>query len=642
MDLPTSLTIASLLLLGFFAQWLAWRVRLPAILFLLLIGLLLGPVFDVLNPSEAMGDLLFPLVSLAVAVILFEGSMTLRFEELSGVGAVIRNLVTVGVAVTWAGLALSAHYLVGLPWDLALLFGAIGSVTGPTVIMPMLRSLRPNAAVSNVLRWEGIIIDPVGALLAVLVFEAIVSGQEADPVIVFGELVLTGTVLGAIGAGLFSILLKRHWLPEYLLNYGALAWMLVIYTTSNAIMEESGLLAVTVMGILLANVKSVYIESILDFKEDLSVLLISMLFIVLAARVDFDTLMGVIWPALGVLAIAKLIIRPLAVWISTMRSGLTRGDRALLAWIAPRGIVAAAVASLFALRLSESGETQAELIVPLIFMLIIGTVVIESATGSWLARRLGVSASGPRGLFVVGANRVSLAITQALLDQGKQVLIADTDAEGLRQARMMGAQTYYGNPLSEHADRHLELTNYGTLLAMSLRAEMNTLVCTRFRPEFGASRVYALQISKDGGKRSSSALALPLQALTLFADDVTWSQLAGLLAKGGRIRSTPLTREYSYENYLSKRGETIIPLFAFDEDDVLRVASAREPLKPEPGWTVMSLVYSPDEPSKAEKKRAARDDQAAARPTDSAADNAPPADTGDGSTPGSPSPAAGT
>lgn len=303
------------------SQWLAWRLRLPAILFLLLSGIVAGPLLGWLDPDEMFGPLLFPLVSLAVALILFEGSLTLHFSEWKEIGTVVHRMVTIGALSTWGVIALAAHYLLDFSWEMALLFGTLTLVTGPTVIVPMLRVVRPKAAVANILRWEGIVIDPIGALLAVVVYSFIISSGEGDGWLhslqTFGGVILCGSLFGILGGWALGIVLRRHWLPDYLHNLATLAAVLGVFIASNRVMHESGLLAVTLMGMGLANMKGVDVRQILHFKENLSVLLISGLFILLAARLDINALLGLGPAALLVLLLIQFVARPLNVALST-------------------------------------------------------------------------------------------------------------------------------------------------------------------------------------------------------------------------------------------------------------------------------------------------------------------------------------
>ncbi|KZC42717.1 UNVERIFIED_ORG: sodium:proton antiporter, partial [Rhodanobacter sp. FW104-R5] len=412
-------------MIGFLAQWLAWRVKLPAILFLLLAGIVLGPVGGVLDPDKVLGRLLFPTVSLAVALILFEGSLTLRFHELPGIGKAVRGLVSYGAVASLLLLALAAHLVAGLAWPIALLFGALACVTGPTVIAPMLRTLRPNARIANTLRWEGIVIDPLGALFAVLVYEAIVSRQEGHTIGIFVATIGCGAVIGALSAWLMAFFLRRQLIPEYLQNYAVLAAVLLAFSVSNTITHESGLLAVTIMGIALGNLRGVHIDDILDFKESLTTVLVSLLFILLAARLHWPLPDGMLGAGIALFVIAQLVVRPLTVALSSLGSGLNWRERALIGWVAPRGIVAASVSALFALRLDALGVAGAEALVPLVFTLIVGTVILQSATARPLAVWLKVAEPEPRGVLIFGSDRVARAIGKALDEAGFRVVLAD-------------------------------------------------------------------------------------------------------------------------------------------------------------------------------------------------------------------------
>ena len=301
-ELSVVMIFALIGFLGLVCQWVAWRLRLPAILFLLLAGILSGPVVGWLDPDALFGDMLFPIVSLSVAVILFEGSLTLDFKEIKGMEALVWRMLTVGLAISWVGISLFTGWLLDLDWHLAMLFGALVVVTGPTVITPILRTVRPNARITNILRWEGILIDPLGALLVVLVFNFIIAqasgGNEWLVVaLVFSKILLVGTLLGCGAGYLCGWLLRHEKIPEYLHNVFILISVLVVFAVSDTLEHESGLLAVTVMGIWLANMPGVETEGVLDFKESLSILLISGLFILLAARVDLWELASLSWQA---------------------------------------------------------------------------------------------------------------------------------------------------------------------------------------------------------------------------------------------------------------------------------------------------------------------------------------------------------
>jgi NhaP-type Na+/H+ or K+/H+ antiporter len=584
-----AMQIALLLGLGALCQWLAWRMRIAAILPLLLAGLLLGPGLGLLNPDELLGDLLFPVVSLGVAIILFEGSLTLRFSDIQNVSGIIRNLTSVGVLVTWGIMGAAAHYVVGLDWQLSLLFGALVAVTGPTVIMPMLRSIKPTSRIANVLRWEGILVDPIGAVLAVLLFELIVSGHQSESWLEFGKVIMMGSVWGISGGVVLAALLKRHLLPDYLDNYAAMAMVLVVFTTSNSLGQESGLIAVTVMGIVLANTRDLNVAELLSFKEQLTVVLISMMFILLAARLQIDQLPILGGAALILLAVALFLARPLSVLVSSVGTSINFREGVLLSWIAPRGIVAAAVSSLFALKL-EGQVANAELLVPLTFVIIIGTVLVQSLTAPWLARKLGLSSSGEQGVMISSADKVGLAIGEALNSNGIKVLVASGDRAGLQRARMLGLNTYFGNSLSEHADRFMDLAGYTELFALSRNAAANAMVGAHFRHDFGTRHVYSIRPAEaeDGNQRRE--LAKSLRTNILFNQDATWTKLASLLGQGGRIHTTLLSEEFDFEAYRIARDKSTVMMFAITDKGRLKVFSSRETPAPGPGWKVIALA----------------------------------------------------
>lgn len=591
------ITLAAIGLLAIACQWLAWWVKLPAILFLLLAGIVVGPVTGWLDPEALLGDLLFPMVSLGVAVILFEGSLTLKFRDIAGLESVVRRFVSSGVLVTWVLISAACYLLLQFPWQLALLFGAVMVVTGPTVIVPMLRTVRPNARIANILKWEGIVIDPIGALLAVLVFEFIITGQGraalGHSLGTFILVLVVGLGLGLVAGWLFGLLLRRHWLPEYLHNVAALTLVCGVFALSNVIQEESGLLTVTVMGMWLANMKGVETEDILDFKESLSVLLISVLFILLAARVEFAHFRELGWGAVGVFLVIQFLARPAKVLTATWGSSLTWQEKTLLGWIAPRGIVAAAVIALFALRLEELGFDQARLLVPLAFTVIIGTVVLQSASAGLLARSLGVAEPEPRGLLIIGANPVARAVAAALQGLEFRVLLTDSHWDNVRQARMDGLKAWYGNPVSEHADRHLDLVGIGRLLALSPQRELNTLACLRYRAEFGRSGVWQLSVSVDEQDQPRKAPAQGLAGQTAFGSEVSYSKLATMLSQGAELRGTTLGPDFSWEQYQAHYRNRAVPLFFVTGRGRLRVAGDPE-LKPVEGWQVLALI-SPEQ-----------------------------------------------
>jgi NhaP-type Na+/H+ or K+/H+ antiporter len=388
--------LTTIIIVGITAQWLAWRFKIPAIFLLILLGIVSGPVLHLIVPDRLFGNLLFPLTSIAVALILFEGGLNLRIADLKQAGAAVRGLICVGVIVTWLAGALAGYLLLGFDCQVALLLGAILVVTGPTVIVPLLRQVPLTRRLAAILRWEGILIDPLGAMLAVLVFEARFSDGIHEAIkfafLGAGKTILLGGSLGILGAGLIAFLIKRSYIPDYLQIPVTLTVIVSVYATANLLRTESGLLAVTILGISLANQKTVAVGQIINFFENLRVILLSSLFTVLAARLSFNDLGYMLsWNSLAFLGLLILVVRPVAVTLGTIRAGLSRRERIFLGFVAPRGIVAASVSSIFAMQLQAAGVIQAERLEPVTFLIIIGTVTVYGLSVAPLARRLGVS-----------------------------------------------------------------------------------------------------------------------------------------------------------------------------------------------------------------------------------------------------------
>lgn len=602
MPVSTVLLLASIGVLSLFCQWLAWRVRMPAIVFLLAAGIACGPVLHYLNPEDVFGDLLFPMVSLAVAIILFEGSLTLRFSEIRGHGAMVRNLIPVGSVVTGIIGTLAAHWILDIAWEVALLFGAISVVTGPTVIAPLLRAVRPKAKLANILQWEGIIIDPVGALLAVLVYEGIVSWGQGNvfghSLYIFSTTIVVGTALGSAAGYLNGQVLRKHWIPQYLHNAGTLSFMLGVYALSNEIAHESGLLTVTIMGIWMANMKQVEVESILEFKESLSVLLISALFIILAARIEFSAIADLGWGLAVVLAILMLVARPLSIFIAAIGTRLNWREKLFLSWIAPRGIVAAAVSALFAFQLQNHGFVGGETLVPLVFMLIITTVTVQSLTARPVAKLLGVAEPPEFGFLIIGANTMARMIAAELTKHEVPVVLADTSWENVRLARMENLQVYFGNPVSEHAANQLDLTGIGNLLVISPYKHMNSLATYHFLDWFGDhNSVYSLAEGEQD-QTARYQTAEKIQRTRGLFDGVSYAKLASLVSQGYSVKTTQLSDAFTYQNFLDQHQNQALVLFVLDGKDHITPVKSIDRLKPDNASTLISLV-----PPKAPQER---------------------------------------
>ncbi|KXI27765.1 cation:proton antiporter [Paraglaciecola hydrolytica] len=579
-------------LISIACQFFAYKIKIPAILPLLVVGIIVGPVTGLINADNLFGDLLFPVVSLAVAIILFEGALTLKFEDLSGHGSMVRNLCTVGVIITWLIVAPVAHFALGMSWQMAFLLGAILTVTGPTVIVPMLRTVRPSSKISNILRWEGIVIDPIGALLAVLVFEYLVATQDAisHTLYAFGLTLAVGFGIGASIGYLMGQMLRNNWVPHYLINTAILTIMLGAFAGSNLLAHESGLLTVTVMGMVLANMRNVDVDDILEFKETLSVLLISGLFILLASRINIDSIIHVGWGSIVVLIVIMFVARPLSVMASSFGTGLNWRELALLSWIAPRGIVAAAVSALFALKLEALNYEQVDLLVPMVFLVIITTVVIQSLTSVKVAEYLKMRSPAPNGFLIFGAGQFNRMFAKELREYNIPVLLTDTNWDALRLARMDNISTYFGNPMSDHASRKIDLTAYRRVLIMSPYKQLNPMLTYHFEYEMGKGTVLGLSNNEQQQRPSHQVAGSYTKNLGLFADDITYGKLASWVTKGAKIKSTRLSEEFNYESYQHEYAERSLKLAAIDLNGHAHLFTTNNNLKPKADWRIISLI----------------------------------------------------
>ncbi|MDR8392197.1 cation:proton antiporter [Aliifodinibius sp. S!AR15-10] len=584
--------IASILVFGIGAQWAAWRFNLPAILLLLISGILAGPVFSLLDPDILMGDLLTPFISVSVAIILFEGGLSLRFSELKDVGNVIGNLVSVGVLITWTIISISSYYIFNFGWELSILLGAILVVTGPTVVIPLLRQVRPSGQVGPILKWEGIVIDPIGAMLAVLVFEVIlatsVSAATSVAIISIVKTIVFGTICGLAGAAVIYFLLKRHALPDFLQNPVSLMIVVVVFTVSNMIQHESGLWATTLMGIALVNQKSANIHHIIEFKENLRVLLLSTLFILLAARVELNELLANLnWTMLAFLAIIILVARPLSVYISTISSNTSWREKFFLSWMAPRGVVAASISSIFAIELTQNGFELANQLIPIVFIVIISTVIIYGLPAAWVARKLGVAKPVPHGVLILGAKDWTIKVGKKIQEEGFKVLMADSNRRNISKAKAQDLDAYHGNILSEFALEEIDLDGIGQLFALTPNDEVNSLAALRFGEIFGRSHVFQLPPNtrqKDAKKEVSDHLS----GRILFDENLNHDRLAQSITAVSDLKAVEITADTPFSDIVNNDNGHV-PLFHITSDRVLRPFTDNYPQIPSNGDKVIYL-----------------------------------------------------
>ncbi len=559
------------------SQWLGASLRVPGILLLLGMGLLIGPVTGLFDPHQMMGEWMGTIVDVAVALVLFEGGLTLHVTEMRVAGRPLIRLLLSGLVLGSALTTLAGVYLGGLTWATAGVIGGILVVTGPTVIIPMLRMARIPLRPASLLKWEGIVNDPLGALLAYVIFKvAIGSGVEGEQGLMTMLLTLVGsgiaaTLLGVAAGFLLDKLLDHELIQPHLKSPVMLASVLLVFTGSEFLGEENGLLAVTAMGLVLANVKNPHVEEIRHFKEQISTLLIGLLFLVLSARLETSSLASLLGPPLLVVAAVLFVVRPIVVFAATAGSSIPWSERLLVGWIGPRGVVAAAVAGAFAPRLKEAGYPDAELLVPIIFGVILCTVVLHSLTLRPMARRLGLSAGDRGAVLLVGASTMSIELARTLARAGAEVVLADARFHKVSRARREGVEVHHGDVLSEEMAFEMPLERLALVVAASDDDYYNALVSMRFHAFLPRSRVVQITPASAGADRKHSDSSA--KGETPWGERGTYREMTRQFWQGYAFKVTQVTETFGIEA-LRERSPKTLPLFAVIDGKV-------EPLEPD-------------------------------------------------------------
>jgi len=524
-----SLTIALSLALGMVAQALAHHLRVPGIVLLLAAGVAFGPDGAGLIHPESLGRALNILTGFAVAVILFEGGINLKFRRLKRAQRSIRQLILLGGLVTVAGAAAAVHLVMDWPWQSALLFGTLVMVTGPTVINPLLKRLKVKRSVATVLEAEGVLIDALGAVVATVALEAALSPAHGSP-LVWGWHVISRLGFGALAGGLIGALLLflyrvRRLIPEGIENVFTLAAILALFQGSNLILAESGIAAVTMAGIIIGNFSSSALQDLMEFKEELTVLLIGMLFVLLAADVRLAQVIGLGWPAVGVVLVLMFLVRPAAVLAGTVFSGLGWKERVFISWIGPRGIVAAAVASFFAAAFAEKGLPGGYELRALVFLVIAVTVVFAGLTGGLVASILGLRRPSQVGWVILGANALARGLAKLFKEDGQEVVCIDSNADHCKAAEDDCTRVIYGNGLQARYLLRAEIDTRRGALALTANDEVNYLFIQKVKDETKAIPLWAV-LKSDSASLTTKMLHKSGAALVFGApvDVEAWNR----------------------------------------------------------------------------------------------------------------------
>ena len=568
--------LASVLILGILAQWFAWRFKIPAILPLLLIGLLIGPfstfytedglkwLEPVWNGTKGLfpGQSLYYFVSLSIGIILFEGSLTLKIKEIKNIGVVISRLITLGSIITFFGAGIAVHYIFNISWEISFLFSALIIVTGPTVISPILRNIPLKRDVSAVLKWEGILIDPIGALVAVLVFEFISVGEGAaftkTAFIEFGKIIFFGTTLGFAFAHALTYAIKKQLIPHYLLNVFALAIVMANFVLADYLAHEAGLLAVVVMGMVMGNIGLPNLKEILHFKESLSVLLISILFILLSANINIEDLQAIYhWKTVLLFGVVILIVRPIGVFLSTYKSSLKINEKLFISWVGPRGIVAAGIASLFGLKLVDNGVEGAELITPLVFMIVLGTVLLNATTARFVAKLLKVCLEKSNGILIVGAGEFSRTIASYLNKNNRHVVLVDSNSNNIKEAKKLGLEAINENVFSDELENNIELNDIGYLMALTANTDINSHCIKKFKEQFGEYGSFRLITPEERTQPNN----IPKEGLFSHSDD--FLKMSGIARKYPEIHEIDIQSKEHFEELINviQKKNNVVTLF---------------------------------------------------------------------------------
>ena len=577
---------AAIIILGILAQWVAWRFKIPAILPLILIGLLVGPIATlytvdgskfiepVWNGEEGLfpGESLYYFVSLAIGVILFEGGLTLKRGEILNVSSVIVKLISIAVIITFIGAGVAVHFIFQLSWKISLLFSALIIVTGPTVITPILRNIPLKRDISAILKWEGILIDPIGALFAVLVFEFInaKAGAEYTSIALkdFGKVILFGFSFGFTFAHSLIYLVKNKLVPHFLLNVVTLASVLGVFVLADTFAHESGLLAVVVMGIIMGNTNLPNFKDLLYFKESLSVLLISILFILLAANINYEDLLLVYnLKTLYLFLIIVFIIRPAGVLLSSINSNLKLNEKLFISWVGPRGIVAAGIASLFGIRLANKGVPDAEYITPLVFMIVLGTVLFNATTARLFAKLVGVFLKHSDGILIVGSSSFSRIIAKYLSENDRHVVVVDNNQNNVEEAKKMGLTAFVADIFSDDLQDNLELSDIGYLMALTGNTTINKKAIENFQKELGENGAFRVISPEEMNDPENN----PEDGLFSHTDD--YIKLVNLARRYPEIHEVKINSQEHYSGIIeiTKADPEVIPIFIKERDNSLHI-----------------------------------------------------------------------
>lgn len=586
---------------GIAAQWIAWRIHLPAIALLLAAGLVAGPVTGFIDPIHDFGEVYRPVISLAVAIILFEGGMSLNFSEIRETSKAVRRIIVIGGPLVWAMSATTAHYIGDLSWQTSAILGAILVVTGPTVIMPLLRQANLKGRPASLLRWEAIINDPIGALFSVLAFETFLvinNVHDIDNLIL--KIILALIIAVPLAWGFAKLIIWafiRGHVPEFLKAPVLVTCALIAFAATNLVLEEAGLLTVTTMGIVLGNSRIASLTEMRRFKETITVMLVSAVFIMLTASLKIELIYGLGWNVAFFILAILFVVRPIAIFIATIGTGLSWQERLLTMWIAPRGIVAVAVSGLFGATLVDQGVADGEKLLAFTFAVVAATIILHGFSLPILAKLLDLKSTQRPGILFIGCSPWTVAFAEKLQSMDVPVLVCDNDWKKLQRARAKNIPTFFGDALSESAHHHLAITTWAKVIAATNNDAYNALICTEFGPEVGRGNVFQIgeRISSKDNEASSdrNSLRFTVGGRQLTVNGDGYFDLLSKIQSGWDFSSTQITKEFTFADFQNSREKGSITLLWFKPNSVFHFASINETAEPSEGNIILSFGPRP-------------------------------------------------
>jgi len=582
------ISLALVPVLGILGQWIAWRTRLPSIIVLLFLGFLAGPILSILDTDLVFGDILYPLVSLLVSVIVFEGGLNLRIRDLKNIGVSLFRLVLIAPLITITLMYLATHYILGVSSELSIMFSALMVITGPTVIIPLLRHIKVSPKISSLIRWEGILIAPIGTFLIVLVYQSVFISTEHLLKTTFLILIKTmaiSTFIGLLGAYIIILFFKRNWVPDFLQELVTLVMVFTSFIMSNFVQQDSGILTVVLMGIMLANQQQISLQHVKVFKENLRILSISTLFIVLSSRLVFDDLLSLLDVKHFLYLLSLIfIVRPFATFVSLIRTQLGFKERLLMAWIAPRGIVTASIASLFALRLVNLGVPQAEILVPLTFLVLIFTVVVYGFSLNPFIRMIKLEGNEKVGVLVVGANKISVAIARLLNKiENIDVTVVDSNRKRVQYSRIDGVKALHTSIFSPRVLEDIQLGAYQYLISLTENDEINALSCIQYSEIIGAANVFRFPPSAINASQPEGLKMVEL------GHNITQHDFQFFLASfenNDSFKSITIIKDMSLDEFTSQYGANLVPVIGISSSNQIKKAKNTDEFMKDDSWIV--------------------------------------------------------